>query len=198
MIERLDHETRMHHVDADRELDALFQPDLTRSDYLQFLLRAYGFETPLDNAIAMTPNLDRILDLPRRSRAGFLAKDLVAMGLRTAEVTLLPVCLAIPQFRSVSEAMGWMYVLERSTLSHNVLRRHLRAQLPLDTDVGSAYLGSYDGVAGRRWQELGTALDEVAQHPAIAERIIVAAGDAFRSRRTWTQQEAALLARSAG
>lgn len=198
MIERLDHETRVHHTDADRELDALFHADLGRLDYLQFLMRAYGFETPLDSAIAMTPNLDRILDLPRRSRAGFLALDLVALGIRAAEVTLLPVCLAIPQFRSVSEAMGWMYVLERTTLSHNVLRRHLKTRLPLEIEVASAYLGSYDGVAGRRWQELGTALDQVAQHPAIAERIITSAGDAFRCRRTWARQEAASLARSVG
>lgn len=197
MIERLQHETRDQHADADAELDAMFRTDITSTHYLLFLMRTYGFDTPLEAAIAMTPNLDRLLDLRLRARAGFLAQDLLTSGLQPTEVACMPLCLAIPQFRSVSEALGWLYVSERSTLAHEMIRRHLMTRLPIEMERAAAYLRSYDGVVGMRWQELGLALDRVAEHPAIAERILLSAADAFRCRRAWAARDLEIL-RSAG
>jgi heme oxygenase (biliverdin-IX-beta and delta-forming) len=198
MVERLTAETRAHHAEADSDIDALFRKDVTATRYLLFLMRLCGFEAPLDAAIAMTPKLELVLDLRARSRAGYLAQDLMALGVRPAEVTALPLCLGIPQFRSVAEAMGWLFVVERTTLAHNLIRRHLMTVLPLEMEAASAYLSSYDGVVGKRWQELGAALDHVARHPAVAERIIAAAHDAFRCRRNWSRQDTANYARSTG
>jgi heme oxygenase len=197
MIERLTSETRIHHANADTDLDGLFRNDVTSTHYLMFLMRAYGFEAPLESALAMTPNLDMMLDLRPRSRAGFLAQDMMALSLRPADVTDLPLCFTIPQFRSIAEAMGWLYVAERTTLAHNVIRRHLMTRLPLEMEIASSYLSSYDGIVGKRWQELGAAFDEVAQHPAIAERIVQSAGDAFRARRNWLSVDTVEQARSA-
>ncbi len=200
MIERLGAETRDHHAKADAELHGLFRPDVTPTHYLVYLMRTYGIEAPLDSAIAMTPQLELILDTRGRARAGFLAQDLMALGLRPAEVTNLPLCLAIPQFRGVAEAMGWLYVVERTTLAHNVVRRHLMTRLPLEMECAASYLGSYDGVVGKRWQDLGAAIDQVARHPAIADRIVASANEAFRCRRQWTAQDTTTvdLARSTG
>jgi heme oxygenase len=198
MVERLTEETRVHHAEADSEVDALFRQDVTATQYLLYLMRVYGFEAPLDSAIAMTPKLELVLDLRARSRAGFLAQDLMALGVRPAEVTALPLCLAIPQFRSVAEAMGWLFVVERTTLAHSLIRRHLMTRLPREMEVASAYLSSYEGVVGKRWQELGAALDHVARHPAVAERIVSSANDAFRCRRNWSLHDMPSRARSAG
>ncbi len=199
MIDRLSAETREHHAKADADLHGLFRPDVTPTHYLVYLMRTYGIEAPLDSALAMTPKLDLILDVRGRARAGFLAQDLMALSLRPIEVTNLPLCLAIPQFRGVAEAMGWLYVVERTTLAHNVVRRHLMSRLPLEMEIASSYLSSYDGVVGKRWQELGAALDQVARHPAIADRIVTCANEAFRCRQQWTAQDSAPadLARSA-
>lgn len=197
MIERLNAETRVHHGHADAELDALFKPTVTSGHYLMFLMRTYGFEAPLEVAFAMTPRLDLAIDPRSRARAGFLAQDMIALNVRPADVTALPLCLAIPQFRGVAEAFGWLYVAERMTLVHNVVRRHLMTRLPIEMDVGSAYLRAYDGKLGKRWQQLGAALDHVAQHPAIADRIVSAAGEAFRCRRQWVAHDGPVLARTA-
>ncbi len=198
MIERLTEETRVHHAEADADSDALFSKDVTATQYLLFLMRVYGFEAPLDSAIAMTPKIELVLDLRARSRAGFLAQDLMAIGVRPAEVTALPLCLAVPQFRSVAEAMGWLFVVERTTLAHNLIRRHLSTRLPLEMEAASVYLSSYDGVVGKRWQELGAALDHIARHPAVADRIVSAANDGLRCRRSWSLQNVTDHARSAG
>ncbi|MGN6109300.1 MAG: hypothetical protein ACTHU0_29605, partial [Kofleriaceae bacterium] len=109
MLERLDGETRSHHADADAELERLFSPHASSSHYLQFLTRAYGFEAPLEATLAMTPNLDLMIDLRERKRAGLLAQDLLALGLRPQEVSEVPQCLEVPQFSGAAEALGWMY-----------------------------------------------------------------------------------------
>ena len=189
MIERLNEETRAHHAEAEMDFDVLFQPETTPEHYLAFLLKTYGFEAPLESMLQMTQNLELVIDLKERTKAGYLAQDLMAMGLRPHEIAELPQCLAIPQFRGAAEALGWMYVIERTTLAHSVLRRHLQTRLPRELRNASAYLSCYAGVVGMRWRKYGATLDDVARHPAIADRVITAANDAFRCQRRWIQQD---------
>lgn len=199
MIDRLNAETRVHHADADADLDALFRSEVTVTHYLVYLMRTYGFEAPLESAVALTPRIDQVLDPRPRQRAGHLARDLMALSLRPQDVAVLPMCLVIPQFRSIAEALGWLYVVERMTLAHNVIRRHLMTRIPAEMETASAYLSAYDGIAGKRWQELGAVLDEVASVPAVADRIVTSASEAFRCRRVWSSSERGpALARTAG
>lgn len=189
MIERLNDETRRHHADAEADFDVLFEAETTPRHYLMFLVRAYGFEAPLESTLAMTPNLDLMMDLRQRTKAGFLAQDLIALGLRPGQVAELPQCLAIPQFRGVAEALGWMYVTERTTLAHSVLRRHLLTRLPREMRSAANYLSSYTGVVGARWRQFGAILDDVCAMAEIANRVVAAANEAFRCQRRWIEQD---------
>lgn len=198
MIERLNAETRVHHCDADADFDQLFSSRAPAQHYIAFLTRAYGFETPLEQALFATPGLEDLLDLDARCRSTRIGMDLVALGLLPSQVAELPQCLNIPQFRGAAEALGWMFVTERTTLTHSVVRRHLLTTMPREMHRASAYLSSYSGVVGTRWRELGNALDLVAVHPAIADRVIGAAHDAFRCQRRWIQQEHEDRRRQAG
>jgi heme oxygenase (biliverdin-IX-beta and delta-forming) len=189
MIERLNEETRSHHADAESDFDVLFETETTPRHYLMFLVRVYGFEAPLESTLAMTPNLELMIDLKERTKAGYLAQDLMALGLRANQIAELPQCLAIPQFRGAAEALGWMYVVERTTLAHSVLRRHLLTRLPRETRNASNYLSCYSGVVGSRWRKFGTTLDDVARVPEIASRIVAAANEAFKCQRRWIEQD---------
>jgi heme oxygenase len=189
MIERLHEESRQFHADADSDLDVLFHKDATATHYMLYLMRVYGFEAPLESAFANTPTLDLMVNLKERSRAVFIAQDLMALGVRPDQVAELPMCLTIPSFRGAAEALGWMYVMERATLAHSVVRRHLLTRLPVQMASASSYLQSYAGVVGMHWQKFGSTLDHVARHAAIADRIVVAANDAFRCQRRWLQYE---------
>lgn len=189
MIERLAGETRSHHTHADADFDLLFREDASSADYMVFLMRVYGFEAPLESALSMTPTFDRIVDLRGRQKAGWIAQDMLALGLRPNEVAEVPQCLTIPQFRGAAEALGWMYVVERTTLAHSVIRRHLQTKLPREINRASAYLQSYNDVVGVRWRQFGLVLDEVARHPALADQIVTAANDAFHCREQWVQHD---------
>ncbi len=189
MIERLHSATRMMHVDADADFDLLFREDTRHADYLLFLTRQYGFEAPLEAAFAMTPNLALMIDLYERQKAPLLAQDLLALDVSPFELSSLPLCLRVPQFRGAAEALGWMYVIERATLAHNVIRRHLVTRLPKAMREASYYLQAYNGMVGTRWREFGNVLDDVARHPALAERIADAALEAFRVLHRWSQSD---------
>jgi heme oxygenase len=189
MIERLNEETRNHHTEADADLDVLFRRDVTATHYMLYLMRVYGFEAPLESTLVMTPALDLMVNLKERSRCALIAQDLLSLGLRPNQVAELPMCLTIPNFRGAAEALGWMYVVERATLAHSVIRQHLMTCLPNEIAIASSYLQSYAGVAGTRWRKFGSTLDEVARHPAIADRIVTAANEAFRCQRRWLQHE---------
>jgi heme oxygenase len=189
MIERLNEETRSHHVECEADFDVLFDVETTPRHYLRYLVRQYGFEAPLESTLAMTPNVELMIDLKERMKAGYIAQDLMALGLRAAQVAELPQCLSIPQFRGAAEALGWMYVIERTTLAHSVLRRHLLTRLPREMRNASNYLSCYTGVVGTRWRKFGATLDDVAHQRMIADRIVQAAHDAFRAQRRWIQQD---------
>lgn len=189
MIERLNEETQAHHAAADADLDVLFGSDATTSHYMLFLMRLYGFEAPLESTLVMTPTLDLMVNLKERNRAAFIAKDLRALGLESTLVAELPMCLTIPSFRGAAEALGWMYVIERSTLAHSVIQHHLNTRLPEEMKSASSYLQSYAGVVGQRWRKFGAILDNVARYPAISDRIIASANDAFRCQRQWRQHD---------
>lgn len=189
MIQRLNEATRLHHAEAETEFDVLFERETTPGHYLKFLVRAYGFEAPLESMLALTPSLRRVIDLEERRKAGFIAEDLLALGLRPVQIAELPQCLGIPQFRGAAEALGWMYVVERTTLAHSIVRRHLLMRLPREIRHASNYLSCYAGVVGVRWRGFGAALDDFACMQVLEDRIAAAASEAFRCQRRWIQQD---------
>ena len=142
-VMRLNLETRSFHDAADEGWLALLARDVTRSDYQRQLVTVYGFEGPLEAAFAYTPNLKLFVDLRQRSRAGLIAKDLLALGLRANAIATIPQCLLAP-FSGPVEALGWMYVAERATLLHERARRHLVARSPT-----ARYLRVHRRVSGR-------------------------------------------------
>jgi heme oxygenase len=181
MLMRLNVETRVHHAIADEPLLELVRPDVRRLDYMQLLIRLYGFEAALEGACAYTPRLGLLLDLRVRCRSGLIARDLISLGLAPGDVASLAHCPALTTFHDAPEGLGWMYVTERATLLHDGVRRNLIARLPA---VASActYLASSAGHVGERWAELGTAADRLSPQ---GDRIVAAARHAFLCLREW-------------
>ncbi|MBA3540385.1 MAG: biliverdin-producing heme oxygenase [Deltaproteobacteria bacterium] len=193
MIERLHARTHLYHGEADADFDILFERETTSAHYTLFLARAFGFENPLEALLVSTPGLDRVIDLQERAKANLIASDLLGLGLRPAQIAGLPQCLGVPQFRGIAEALGWMYVTERNTLVHTVVRRHLETRI----SHSQSYLRAYEGTVGARWKAFGVVLDACAVEPVIADRILDAAGEAFRCQRRWITQDRAPSMRAA-
>ena len=124
-LAKLDRETRTHHEDADVVWQRLRDDtSVTRDDYLRELVTTYGFEAPYEAACAYTPGLGQVIDLRGRWRSGLIAQDLLALGWVPDEITKIR-CAPLATFQDVAEALGWMYVVERSTLVHDAVRASL-------------------------------------------------------------------------
>ena len=138
---RLNLETQSHHATADQLWLSLSGREATKWQYLRRLVTVYGFEAPLEAALAYTPTLPLLIDLRRRYRAGYIAQDLLGLGLSASEIAELPQCVPMAPFGSPIEALGWLYVSERATLLHERVRAKVLEAMP-DLDHTVAYLTS--------------------------------------------------------
>jgi heme oxygenase len=189
---RLNVETRNLHAAADAPWLDLVGPlhSVTRLDYVSQLVLAYGFDSPLEAALAYTPHLNSFIGLHARFRGGLLAQDLLALGVKPAEVASLRQCMIAP-FASVAEAFGWLYVHQRSTLLHEGVGCEIASRLP-DVARATTCLHDHDGRVGALWEEFGQALDRVARTSHIEDRILSAALDAFRTLGSWHRRTDAM------
>jgi len=193
---RLNLETRTHHAAADEGWLALLSPAAQRYDYVRQLISAYGFQAPVEAAFAYTPRLHLALELRERTRAGLLAQDLLALGLKASEIATLPQCFPIAPFGNPTEALGWMYATERATLLHDSIRRYVVAKIPYAARA-CAYLSAYEGIASARWLEFGRVLDRVANNEHLIDELITAAHAGFRCLIEWNRGTVASYARGA-
>jgi len=181
-LARLDAATRNHHAEVDGYWLDLMAQGVTRELYQAQLVRLYGFEAPLESALAYTPGFV-VADRRDLTRSGLIVQDLIAMGMRPAAAARLPQCDEIHSFRDPIEALGWWYVSERGSQLYTSIRRHLVARIP-DVANACAFLSSYDGVAAARWQQLGVVLDQQAWKHGH-EGLVAAASAAFECTRRW-------------
>ena len=184
LLVRLNVATRQWHTEVDEPWLALLRPDVNRPQYVGQLVRMYGFVAPFESACKYTPGLSRVLDFRQLTRAGLIAQDLLSLGLSPSQVANLPQCDSITPFFDVPEALGWLYVVERSTLLHDGIRRHLLARMP-DVSNACAYLSEYDGRVSEHWTTFGRVLDRVASEAPIAGDVMTAAHAAFQRAHGW-------------
>jgi heme oxygenase (biliverdin-IX-beta and delta-forming) len=183
---RLNIETRAFHADADAPWLDLLAESSMRLDYIEHLATCYGIDASIEAALAYTPHLPSLVDLHPRFRAGYIAEDLLNLGVSPAAIAALPQAMIAP-FANVSEAFGWLYVHQRSTLLHDGVRTQLLERFP-ELACATGYLRRNDGRVGILWDELGSAVDKVARTPQIEDRIVTSAIDASRTVVQWYRQ----------
>ena len=188
---KLDVETRAFHAEASAPWLDLVAPGrhVGRYEYVEQLVAAYGFDAPLEAALAYTPHLDGFIDVVPRFRSGLLAQDLLALGLTPSAVAGLRQYMIAP-FASVAEAFGWLYVHQRATLLYDSVRAALVDRLP-EIAVATSTLCIHADEIGEMWDALGPPLDRVARTTAVEDRVIQAAHDAFRTLIAWHHRTSA-------
>lgn len=183
MLARLSRETKPYHALADNDRMALIGAGNAPATYVSFLARIFGFEAPIESALLMTSGLHEMIDLRDRSHVRLLRADLQALGV--CDTSALPRCPMLFGFRSVAEALGWMYVVDRNMLVHAVVEKHLRGRMPAVLTVAGSYLSGQQRSTGQRLRDLGHAMDQIAKSSDEADRMVTAAKTAFRSQHSW-------------
>jgi heme oxygenase len=185
LIDRLNLETRA----GQRELEAeTFFRVVQSHGYRRFLVITYGFVAPTERALTTTPSIERAIDLRRFGKEELLRRDVISLGLSGLEINAIPQC-AVPLFERFEEALGWAYVLERSTLAHHELFRRLASVVPGQVAFASTYLKCYVGTAGEMWRNFGDALDAI-ENESARELVVNAANRALQAHASWFQLRA--------
>lgn len=100
-------------------------------------------------------------------------KEAVELALKTADGLRL---------RSLEEPLallGWVYVLEGSTLGAVVVRPLVARALVLAGEDGMAYLNSYGAEVGARWEQYGQRMNALSLSADERGQIVRAAGELF-------------------
>lgn len=183
IIARLNTETRAFHEVVDRPWYDLVETTPTKYSYMRALVAAYGFEAPLEAALAYTPGFELCVGNKLRYRSGFIAQDLLQLGLAPHQLADISQCVIAP-FPNVLDALGWFYVHERALLAHEAIRRDLIAQEPTFASACS-YLSVYTGAVGVHLDEVAGVMQRHAPSPGTQARIVAAALEAFRTLSAW-------------
>ena len=182
LSERLPAETAAFHADADEDAVEMLGA-VSPADYQRFLVRAYGFVAPVERALVSTRDIQLYLDLRRFKKQELLRRDLEALHVPADAIANLPQC-TVPLFNSPEEALGWAYVVERATLGHHNLFRHLASRMPGEIAFASAFLKCYFGAVGEMWKTFLHALDMIDE--GQSETVVIEASKtAFRAHRNW-------------
>jgi heme oxygenase len=187
-LERLETETRSYHRAADAGWRSLMTTEVSAHDYVGQLVRVFGFEGPLEAALAYTSHLELLVDVHERFRAGFIAQDLLALGLKPGEIARLPQCVLAP-FASPLEGLGWLYVVERTALMHDEVRRYLGVRLPQAREA-CVYLTSAERHVRQRWHELGHQIERAVRSQRAFDELASGARAAFRTWINWSTRGA--------
>ena len=177
--------TQAHHARAEASLP-LMDEALTLDRYRDILARLLGFYAPLERRLA-DADWSRIgLDPERRRKSPLLLTDLRALGLGDGEIVALPHCADLPDARSLSDALGCLYVLEGATLGGQLVRRHLAAHLGLGPHNGCAFFAAYGDAVGPMWREYQQRLAVLVDGGAAAsEDVVDAARRTFDALTHW-------------
>jgi heme oxygenase len=184
MWSALEAATRDCHPVADERWLEMVNGVMTLPAYRDHLVTVYGFEAPIEAAFAMTPRLGLVLDLRAHARAGWIVHDLFGLGMRPAKLARLPQCIDILPFLDPVEALGWLYVVERSTRFHKALGAAVAHALP---SAPMTYLSTPSFEL--RKAGLESALERAVTSDAAHARVIDAARDAFACQREWFERD---------
>ncbi|HEY5927054.1 MAG TPA: biliverdin-producing heme oxygenase [Kofleriaceae bacterium] len=156
----------------------------TPEAYRQYLARLFGFIAPLERSLAKFPDLRSAVDTRRFDKHELLRRDLEALNTRASELVC---CSEIPIFNDVQTALGWAYVMERSSLGHTALFQALASLMPREAAFAASYVKCYFGAIGESWRNFVEALDAAATSELETTRIIAAAQDASSAYVAWSR-----------
>lgn len=119
-----------------------------------------------------------ITDLPRRQKGHLIETDLAQLASQSAAAlsTYHPFTTV-----DVAFALGYMYVLEGSTLGGRVILKHLASRLPVDERFGGAFVAGYGNETAAKWKTFLQQFCTYITDHGCESRTIAGAQHAFTS-----------------
>lgn len=149
--------------------------DISRPDYIDLLVRLYGFHRPFEQAAREAA----AFDLAGRGRADMLAADLAAFGV---DASASPLCAEVRIDRDEPILLGALYVVEGSTLGGAHIARALGRRY---CEGERRFFLGYGERQGVMWRALVERLETLAEDSAAADLATASAADTFALFEGW-------------
>jgi heme oxygenase len=166
------------------------QTPVTLERYKTLLQRFWGFYAPLEACIWTRPEWQaQPFQIEQRSKAPRLLHDLQVLG---AAQKPLSQCDELPIIAEWPQVLGCLYVLEGATLGGQIIARHLKRELNIDAESGTAFFNSYGAEVGPMWQAFGALISSQVQTPHDVTIAVESAQQTFALFERWLNDESAM------
>ncbi len=155
--------------------------------YIAALKAQHGFELALENALDKS-------ELGKRTRAALklpephlFASDLIAEDLAALGHSPLEATMALPEFSTIPEAIGGLYVRIGSRMGGLIIAKNVRDTLEIDATSGIQFYGLFGKGTQAVFTEFLKGSDEFTQDPDAIKEAVRSANNTFRAVGHWQQ-----------
>ncbi len=156
----------------------LVSKGVTEGDYANYLLHMQGVIAFCEERVfPVTEYL--FSDMEERSKLSAIEADIEVLdGKAKLPAAVPPYTPSMPQ-GDVAFALGYMYVIEGSTLGGRMLLNHVKSVLGFDEHKGARFFAGYGADTGQLWKEFLRVLSGYAVTNNCTGRIVAGARAAF-------------------
>lgn len=122
---------------------------ITFEAYKALLEKFYGFIAPCERVWNDSPFQAIIKD---REKTHLLEEDLIALGSQKSTLSAIPL-YQYPMDITLEKLLGYLYVIEGSTLGGQIITRILRGHLQLSPEYGARFFYGYGKKTKEKWDE---------------------------------------------
>lgn len=148
---------------------ALLRPDVTLNHYTAYLQRMHGVISFCEAQVF--PLIENVItDLAERRKLHLIERDLAGL---TPHGATFSNPYAPFKTAAIPFALGYMYVVEGSTLGGRVILKQLVQKLPINEQSGGTFFAGYGGETSAKWksflQQFGTyVIEQACENETIA------------------------------
>jgi len=155
---------------------SLMSPEITSAIYMRYL-SLMSEVISFSEKVVFPALMDIIPDLDQRHKLPQIHADLHALNfIGGADMKLF---YPVDKSFSVPFALGYMYVIEGSTLGGRVILKHIQSKLGIEEQKGGSFFSGYGADTGVRWKGFLSALTKYAESTGTGDEIIKGAQHAF-------------------
>lgn len=161
--EQLKQETKTYHhkIETAPLLKKVIDANITLDEYRLLINKFYSYIKPCEILIQHLSCRDLLLN---REKTPLLEQDLIVLGMDKNALEEMTQCVHLPVLVEREHVLGYLYVIEGSTLGGQVISHILHATLQLTPATGIRYFNGYGEDTKIFWEHFCHLLNATIEH----------------------------------
>lgn len=179
--QRIKEKTQVYHQQIERSplINQLMNASINMADYQILLKKFHAYILPCEHTI-LNSSWPSLLD--GREKTSRLTNDL--LDLRTSNKMQ---CKVLPPLITREDILGYLYVIEGSTLGGQMIAKVLQDRLGLTAQYGARYFNGYGPDTIKMWTEFCQILNQ--ENPLQEQQVLVSASMTYTILIDWINQD---------